>query len=210
MTTDRSTARFPYGIILFFTLFIVFLFILIALLTIETHSAKFAKDYNCLGGHACPVGRIKELQKKLPLSPTRPDEDILWKQCSANFMNAYEKRLQHLNQDDKIILSNSSNTERYYFFLYENHYRVEVRRTILELEAKHPLFVSPIYSSYEDYDLLGYSNIVYSRSCEPNVSDPAYSHDRGRTDTIIWYIRHGIFPVNYEKQYFPLPEKIRK
>ena len=149
------------------------------ILNYEKHDASFLIDKNIFGEHACPVKSNKELSSKLLTNVNRPDEDILW-----NTRLALEASLW---PSDARILSR----------LHENelHYRVEIRRSILEFESKHPLCmpaygpvrVWPTYDILTGVPLFGGSDIIQF---------PDSAHEWGREDVLNWYAKLGFFAVN--------------
>ena len=168
----------------------------------ETHDPSLGIDVNFFGQHVCPSNRQTILQHKLPPSIDRPDEDLLWNNQIFEYYKCQSERLKKINPDlQKEELSDLKNSERY-FRAFENHYRVEVRRTILEMEAKHPVYTGStgsLGSTEDEFNFIYCSTLFNSRGCIHDPKEPIHAHDRGRTDVLIWYMHRGIFPVNYKK-----------
>ena len=154
MTLNKVKPILPFGLFVFMVIAIsagIFVFIWIS---DKTHDAKYAKDFNALGKHACPDIREKTLQIKLAPSLNRPDEDLLWsetlKDAQKDFQNCLKSAEsiygRDFREDCQKNIDNIINTE--------SHYRVEVRRTILEFEAGRPVFVFPVTNSEEKYKLI--------------------------------------------------------
>jgi hypothetical protein len=186
-----------------------YLVIALALLTItaagiavttETHDSKSGTDLDFFNQHACPSKGHPEFRQSLAPSNLRPNEDDLWKMRLKQTEMQLSEFLQYTPDDLK-------ETERQRITKYlnevksnESHFRVEVRRTILEMEARHPLFMCTQGSYFYDFDKLKINDSLYwSRGCCYNTGDPSHLHDCARTDTLCWYAGHGVYPSNYSK-----------
>lgn len=187
--TLRPWSWTPFG----FVLILVPVFSLLALgLAGETHDPVAARDFNALGKHACPGAFDPSLQHPWPPSPRRPDEAALWNACLA--------KAHRRDQAWKANFPGSDPDEEASIARNQQHYRVEVRRTIRELELGHPLYV-PSYglpsSPHPTDEATGLPEC--NRGCEVFPDSAQFAHDLGRRDTLEWFAERGTFAVNSSK-----------
>lgn len=160
----------------------------------ETHDPINARDTNWLGKHACPNGQFAYLRGPLQPSSTRPNEEELWR-TAVKEQRAWQNRADRQFPDPEYQRERHRNLE--IFLANESHYRVEVRRTILEAEAGHPLRVLPICYTEQKQQVLESSGLAIHLGCMTDYPAVQLAHDRGRSDALAWLIEHNIYPVRF-------------
>jgi hypothetical protein len=194
MTPIKLNTVTSFGACTLLTLALIFTSGLGLCLSYESHSPEYGHDFDFFGRHACPDKTNKAYRAKLPPGPTRPDEDILWNESVKAFL---EEELLSLPQIEKEYRADAlirQAHERASLFRLENCYRVEVRRTILELEANHRIWVFPACYRWSDYELLHASPFGANLGCGTGYPETDLAHDRGRSATLLWYLKHGLPP----------------
>jgi hypothetical protein len=161
----------------------------------STHDVAKAIDEDWLGRHACPAAQNPTLATKFTPASNRPDEDQL-----------LQLRLDSFQNHDPFIRSpfgrssNSGKGQNEDVDQFKLHYFIEVRRTILEMEARRPLRY-PVYGLYlgplENDEHTGVLHIP--RGCEISTHSPKFAHDCGRIDALLWYASHAIYAINSTK-----------
>ena len=155
----------------------------------EKHDPIHGIDINSLGGHVCLNKTHPEFLREFPAINGRPNERelLLARLNSLEEQDAQRSKLQE----------NATSSIKQCFEQNQEHYLIEVRRTIFEFELGHPLRVPGygIPSSENPIDeITGLP--TSNRGCFRDPHPPQFAHDCARTDVLNWYAAQGRFATN--------------
>lgn len=163
----------------------------------QKNDASLILDADWAGNHVCPAKQFPQLNNPLQARLDRPNEDALWKkrlEYETSWIGVPNKKTNR--EEWARAVESSTRTLR----VNENHYRIEVRRTVVEMEARHPLCLGEKGRIRDDEHPL-----VDARLGIPLLTRPCYrvypqqAHDSARADVLDWYADQGKYPANSTK-----------